>query len=93
MHASIAMVAKKGPVDAIDHRHVGVMVDPPDANYQERNGVGGVLRPRVLELRPEVCTRSVHGDVDDQERRGDREDAVGKGFESAGLHGPRRYWA
>jgi len=73
---------EKYPIDAIDHRHVGVMVDPPAPDYQERDCLGRVLRPRVLEIRPKLCAESVHGDVDDQKRRGYREDTVGEGLQS-----------
>jgi hypothetical protein len=68
----------KGQVGAVDQRHAVVMVDPPDPDDQERDTVGGVLGPGVLDCRAERAARGMDGDVEDQERRRDRENGVGE---------------
>jgi hypothetical protein len=76
-------------VGVADHHEERVVVDPPDPDDQERDGVGGVLRPRVRQRSAERTARRDHGDVDDQQRGGDREDAVREDLEPGGLHGAR----
>ena len=73
------------PVDAAQLPQDGVVVDPDDPDRQEADGVADVRRPQPRELvREAVLAELRHLDVEDEQRRGDREDAVGERLEPRG---------
>lgn len=81
---------KEGPVDVADEGHVGVMIDPPDADEEEGQRVRAVLGPGVREGSAQPTAGCVGGHVEDQESGRNREDAVREGLEAALAQGSRR---
>ncbi len=66
-----------------------MVVDPHDPDRDEADRVGGVLLPDVQELSAERVVELLgEPDVDDQQRGGDREDAVREGLEATRGHAP-----
>ena len=74
---------QQGAVDGGDALEDVVVVDPDDADDDEAHDVRGVRGPLVREVTSEVARLRV-GDahLDDEQRDGDREDAVAERFES-----------
>src|SRR3954452_22364646 len=59
-----------------------MVVDPDDPDRQEADGVSDVRGPQLRELVCEALVAEVrHLDVEDEERRGDREHTVGERLE------------
>ena len=63
------------------------MVHPDDADGQEADQIGGVRRPEVDQIPNEVRAVRRDTEVENEERRRDREDAVAESLEPAGAHG------
>ena len=80
------------PVDTVDARERVVVVEPDDADVEERADVGDVRAPEVSEVVQELPALELgHGQVEHEQRDRDREDAVGERLDAAGVaHEPRR---
>src|SRR6516162_2423934 len=75
----------EGAVGTLDRSHVVVMVDPDDPDRDEARHVGEVGGPDARELVAELrAARAPDADLEYQQCRGDREDAVAEGFDSDG---------
>ena len=78
-------------IGALDVSEEAVVIDPHDADESETDQEGKVKGPIGQELaRKRAAGRRRNLDVEDQQRDGDGEDAVGEGFDARGFRGQWR---
>jgi hypothetical protein len=75
-------------VGTFDLLHERMVIDPDDADREEAHRVGHVRGPDLEETVPEVgrVLPDLRIDVQDQQGRGDREDAVGERLQPTRPH-------
>ena len=76
---------EEGPIGFSDERKDDVVVDPHDPDREKTERIGEVGRPKLTEAVSDVATRKLN--LEDEQRCGDGEDPVGKGFQPVRRHG------
>ena len=79
---------EEAPVDARAVLEKGVVIHPDDADREEAHEVRRVGRPEAQERGGQIGRVSGHAELQDEQRRRDREDAVAEGLEPARAHRP-----
>src|SRR5207247_9181765 len=79
---------EEAPVDARAVLEKGVVIHPDDADREEAHEVRRVGRPEAQERGGQIGRVSWHAELQDEQRRRDREDAVAEGLEPTRAHRP-----